>query len=157
MQASPNSAQAHFLKARLAWMTGDLPAVEREVDRAEELGFTQQPLARLKGLLLSLGTRKSEAELILRHELDTSQGADREVAEALVRMYMESFRLMDATVVLDRWMKAALGMRVRTCFKPRLMCAFKRVPRSSLAATRRRSSATAVSTRRDWAWPSSFT
>ncbi len=107
LEASPDSAQAHFLKARLAWMDGDLPAVEQEVDRAEELGYTEQPLARLKGLLLSRGTRKSEAELILRHELDTSQGADREVAETLVRMYMESFRLGDATVVLDRWMKAA--------------------------------------------------
>jgi tetratricopeptide (TPR) repeat protein len=107
LEASPDSAQAHFLKARLAWMNGDLPAVEREVDRAEELGYTSQPLARLKGLLLSRGTRKPEAELLLRHELDTSRGADREVAETLVRMYMESFRLLDATVVLDRWMKAA--------------------------------------------------
>jgi tetratricopeptide (TPR) repeat protein len=107
LKTSPESAEAHFLKARLAWLEGDLGVAQAELDGAEKLGQPQQDVARLTGLLLARGTRKAEAEPHLRRALDASQGADREVAEALVRLYMEGFRLNDATAVLDRWMKAA--------------------------------------------------
>ena len=107
LKASPESAEAHFLKARLAWLDGDLPVVQGELDQAEKLGHPQQARARLTGLLLTRGNRKTEAEPLLRQALEAAQGADREVAEALVRLYMEGFRLKDATAVLDRWMKAA--------------------------------------------------
>ena len=107
LKDSPDSAEAHFLKARLAWLKGDLPVAQGELDNAQKLGHSKQAVARLMGLLLARGGRRDEAEPLLRQELEASQGGDREVAEALVRLYMEGFRLKDATKVLDRWMKAA--------------------------------------------------
>jgi tetratricopeptide (TPR) repeat protein len=107
LQASPDSAEAHYLKARLAWSVSNLRAVEEELTRATELGYSEQQTARLKGLLLARGDQKPEAERLLRYELDAAQGADPEVAEALVGLYMGSFRLRDATSVLERWAKAA--------------------------------------------------
>jgi tetratricopeptide (TPR) repeat protein len=107
LKASPDSAEAHYLKARLAWSVSNLRAAEEELTRATELGYTEQQTARLKGLLLARGDRKSDAERLLRYELDASHGADPEVAESLVGIYMGSFRLNDATSVLERWAKAA--------------------------------------------------
>ncbi len=107
LEHSPDSAEAHYLKARLAWTQNKLRVVEDELTRAEELGYPEQQLAGLKGMLLARGTKKTEAEPLLRYELDASQGANREVAECLVRLYMASFRLKDAAAVLERWMRSA--------------------------------------------------
>jgi tetratricopeptide (TPR) repeat protein len=106
LKVSPSSAEAHYLKAQLAWSVSNLRAVEEELTRAAELGYSEQQLARLKGLLFARADRKSEAERLLRYELDATRGADPEVAEALVGLYMGTFRLHDAAAVLERWMQA---------------------------------------------------
>ena len=77
LKTSPESAEAHYSKARLAWTQGDLRTVDEELSRAEELGYSQQQLARLKGLLLSRGNRKFEAEPLLRFEFDAPEEAIR--------------------------------------------------------------------------------
>ncbi len=107
LKNSPDSAEAHYLKARLAWTQNMLPVVEDELTRAKELGYPEQQFAGLKGMLLARGNKNTEAEPLLRYELDASRGANREVAECLVRLYMANFRLKDAAAVLERWMRSA--------------------------------------------------
>ena len=45
----------------------------------------------------------SEAEPLLRRALDSSPNPDPDVAEALTRLYLGTFRLGEAAAVLDRW------------------------------------------------------
>ena len=58
LKGSPDSAEAHYLKARLAWTQDKLRVVEDELTRAEELGYSEQQLAGLKGLLLARGEQE---------------------------------------------------------------------------------------------------
>jgi len=107
LRSSPDSAEAHYSKARIAWIQNDFPTVDRELARAQMLGYARQPVARLRGLLLARGNRSSEAEPLLRQALDGSRTLDPEVADALVRLYLGTFRLFEAAAVLDRWMREA--------------------------------------------------
>jgi tetratricopeptide (TPR) repeat protein len=105
LKASPHSAAAHYYKARVAWLQQDLPTVDLELSRARELGYAQASLERLRGLLLARGTQTSEAERLLRPALEDAHGNDPEVAEALTRIYLGTFRLGEAAQILDRWMQ----------------------------------------------------
>jgi predicted Zn-dependent protease len=107
LKTAPDSAEAHYFKARIAWIQNDLPTADQELARAEKLGYSWQPLVGLRGLLLSRGNQKSEAESLLRRHFDTSSEFDSEVSDALARLYLGSFRLNEAAVVLDRWMREA--------------------------------------------------
>jgi tetratricopeptide (TPR) repeat protein len=107
LRSSPRSAEAHYLKARLAWTRRDLGTVQQEIDRAAALGYPPGLMARLTGLLLARTHQAVKAEPLLRRVLDEGRGPDPEVAEALARIYLGSFRMGDARVVLDRWIREA--------------------------------------------------
>jgi tetratricopeptide (TPR) repeat protein len=110
LAVSPNSAKAHYFKARIAWAQNDLATVDEETVRAFELGYERAPLARLRGLLLALSkNQKSEAEVLLREVFDSSRELDTEVAEALARIYLGTFQLGEAAAVLDRWSREVPG------------------------------------------------
>jgi tetratricopeptide (TPR) repeat protein len=107
LKSDPDSADAHYFKARIAWIGQDLPTVDQELALAEKLGYSWHQLARPRGLLLARGSRKSEAEAMLRWQFDNSSEPDSEVAEALARLYLGTYRLAEAAAVLDRWMRQA--------------------------------------------------
>ncbi len=83
----------------------DLSTVDQELARALELGYNRAPLTRLRGLLLARVNQPAEAEPLLRQAFDGSPNADPEVAGALARLYLGSFRLGEAAAVLDRWIQ----------------------------------------------------
>ena len=99
LKSAPDSADAHYMKAKIAWIKTDLATVDRELTQAERLGYSWHQLARLRGLLLARGGQKSEAESMLRWQYDHSSEPDSEVAEALARLYMGTYRLGDAAAV----------------------------------------------------------
>lgn len=103
LSAEPRSAEAHFLKAQIAWRRGDPATVQTEIERARELGFPEARMARLAGLVLARANRPDQAEPLLRQAFDAGHPADPEVAEALARIYLGSFRLSEAADVLERW------------------------------------------------------
>src|SRR5579885_1956134 len=103
LRASPRSAEAHYLKARVAWARRDLPGVQQELERARALGYPADRMERLFGLLLARTNRNGEAEPLLKRAFEAGREADPEVAEALARIYLGSFRLNEAGAVLDRW------------------------------------------------------
>jgi len=107
LNSSPDSAEAHYLKARIAWIQTDFATVDRELALAQTLGYARQAVARLRGLLLARGHQQSDAEPLLWLALDGSHEPDPEVAEALARLYLSSFRLAEAAAVLDRWQREA--------------------------------------------------
>ena len=109
LSASPKSAEAHYLKARIAWARDDLSTVEQELARADELGSDRAVLARMWGLLLARINQPSAAEPLLRQAFDGSHKADPEVATALARLYLGSFRLTEASAILDRWSREVPG------------------------------------------------
>ncbi len=104
LSSAPRSGEAHYVKARIAWARGDLGTVHQEIERARVAGLSPQAeLDRLWGLLLVRTNQTAKAEPFLRRAFDDRVGPDPEVAEALVRIYLGSFRLADAGTVLDRW------------------------------------------------------
>src|SRR5206468_90013 len=72
-------------------------------DRAGALGYPPEAIGRLRGLVLARAGRPEAAEPLLRSAWEHARGPDPEVAEALARIYLETFRLDRAAAVLDRW------------------------------------------------------
>ena len=107
MTTSPQCAEAHFLKARLAWILNDSVTVEQELSCAEKLGYSGPALDGLKGLSFYRADQKAKAEPLLRSEFNVLPGRNPEVADALTRLYLAAFRLNDAANVLDFWMREA--------------------------------------------------
>jgi tetratricopeptide (TPR) repeat protein len=107
LKSSPRSAEAHYLKARIAWAHQDMGTLHQELERAEALGYPPGRMARLTGLFLARIKQTVQAEPLLRRAFDEGRGPDPEVAEALARIYLGSFRLADARAVLDRWIREA--------------------------------------------------
>jgi tetratricopeptide (TPR) repeat protein len=101
----PRAAEAHYLKARLAWARHDLGTVQQELDKAGTLGYPPPMMSGLRGLLLARTGPMTEAEPLL---VESMQGADRvdpEVAETLARHFLGSFRLGRASEVIERWIR----------------------------------------------------
>jgi tetratricopeptide (TPR) repeat protein len=109
LRASPGSAEAHYLMARVAWARSDLGTFEQEWMRARSLGYPADQMMRLQGLFLARINQSGQAEPLLRRALEESRGPDPEVAEALARIYLGSFRLNEAGAILDRWTREAPG------------------------------------------------
>ncbi len=107
LNSSPRSGEAHYLKARIAWARHDMGTVNLELERAQALGYPPGLMARLTGLFLARTNQTARAEPLLRRAFDEGRGPDPEVAEALARIYLGSFRLADAEAVLERWTRKA--------------------------------------------------
>jgi tetratricopeptide (TPR) repeat protein len=107
LASSPSSAEAHYYKARIAWAQNDFATTDQELARARALGYSWLPLNRLRGLLLARTNQTTEAETILRQVIEGAGTLDPEVAEALSRIYLGTFRLNEAQEVLERWARAA--------------------------------------------------
>jgi len=104
--SSSSSAEAHFYRATIAWAQNDLATTDAELARARALGYSWQPSNRLRGLLLARTNETTEAETLLRQAIESAGKPDPEVAEALARIYLGTFRLIEAQEVLERWARA---------------------------------------------------
>ncbi len=104
LKADPESAAAHFQMAAVAWARADLPRASLELNRARDLGYDREQLDRLRGLLLARSNHATEAEPLLRRAFDQAHPADPEIGGALTQIYLGTFRLGEAGLVLERWM-----------------------------------------------------
>jgi tetratricopeptide (TPR) repeat protein len=109
LMSSPDSAAAHYFKARIAWAQNDLFTVDQELERARILGYDLTPLDRLSGLMLARANQPSKAEPLLHRAFVGAREFDREVAEALARIYLGTFRLSEAAAVLSVWSRELPG------------------------------------------------
>jgi tetratricopeptide (TPR) repeat protein len=107
LRARPGAAEPHVLMARLALEEGRLGAVTEDLNRARALGYPEAGLERFHAIVLSRIGRYTEAEPILVRVLNESRGPDPEAAEALARVYLQTYRLTQAGEVIGRWIKDA--------------------------------------------------
>jgi tetratricopeptide (TPR) repeat protein len=107
LRSEPNSAEAHYFKARVELARGRSQAALRELDRAQALGHPDREVHRWRAFVLVLSGRESEAEPILRRLASTASGPDPEVDEALARIFLQSYRLDAASRALDLWIRDA--------------------------------------------------
>ena len=75
--------------------------------RAMELGYPPSELAPYYAIVQSRGDQHGQAEPVLLKALAESDEPRPEVAEALVRLYLRTFRLREARAPLDRWTRDA--------------------------------------------------
>ena len=96
LRARPRSAEAHYLKARVALALGRPQEAVDELAAARVLGHPAAPLDRLDAIIRANAGRHAEAEPVLRRVLEGSKAPDPEAAEALARVYLETYRFQDA-------------------------------------------------------------
>ncbi len=104
-RSRPRSAEAAYLRARLS-MARDRPSEVLEfLKQARDLGYADPPMNRLVGLIQAKAGSPQKAEPLLRSAWDSLPGPDPDVADALCRIYVESYRFDPALAVLDRWLR----------------------------------------------------
>jgi tetratricopeptide (TPR) repeat protein len=103
LHVMPRASEAHFLKSRVAVADSQLRDAIRELERARALGHPRDELAQLEALIASKAGRLTEAEPTLRNFFDNNPRPDRQVNEALAKVYLETYNLARAAIVLDRW------------------------------------------------------
>jgi len=107
LQARPHSAKAHFLKGRVELARGNVPGAAEGLKRAGVLGYPQSQLGLLQALIDAKLGRHAEAEPALRQAFEEARGPDPQLDEALARVYLETFDLVRAAMVLDRFAREA--------------------------------------------------
>ncbi|MDR3635529.1 MAG: tetratricopeptide repeat protein [Isosphaeraceae bacterium] len=103
LRAHPDSAEAHLLKAQVAYSQGRHSEATEELKNAYDRGARGDSFERLRGLLLVRNRQFSDAEPILLREFAAERAPDPDVDEALTIIYLENSRLKEAGWVLDRW------------------------------------------------------
>jgi tetratricopeptide (TPR) repeat protein len=103
----PSDAEPHALRARVAYAQGDLARAGEELRRARSLGLAGRESSRLEALLLARSGRGAEAEGTLAALLKASDEPDPEAAEALARIFLQTYRLRAAQAALERWARDA--------------------------------------------------
>jgi len=103
----PGDAEPYYLRAKLE-VAADRPAEAFDALRlAGERGFDRTPLGVLAAVLQARAGRVDEARQPLLNAYANANGPEPEVDEALARVLMASFRLSEASKVIDRWQRDA--------------------------------------------------
>jgi tetratricopeptide (TPR) repeat protein len=103
LTAQPDSSEAHLLKGRVAVAIGNLNEAADELKRALALGHPRDQLALLQALIASKLGRHAEAEPVLRTAFEGQQLPDRQIDEALAKVYIETYDLTRSAAVLRAW------------------------------------------------------
>lgn len=103
LSAQPDSSEAHLLKGRLAVAASKPDEAAEELRRAQSLGHPRDELALLQALIESKVGRHAEAEPVLRRAFEQQQMPDRQVDEALAKVYLETYDLTRSAAVLTVW------------------------------------------------------
>jgi predicted Zn-dependent protease len=101
----PHDGAPYYWRARVEVARNHAQPALDAMDEAVRRHYDVAPVAVLRAVLLARAGRHQEAEPILRKAFDESKALDPEVAEALARVYLSTFRLYSASKVLDRWVK----------------------------------------------------
>ncbi len=101
--AVPDAPEAHFLKGRVAVAMGRLSDAALELKRAQALGLPRAELALLQALVATKVGRHAQAEPVLRRAFEEQHAPDRQVDEALAKVYLETYDLTRSATVLQVW------------------------------------------------------
>ena len=99
----PEASEAHLLKSRVAVANSQIREAISELERARTFGHPRDELALVEAIIASKAGRLTEAEPTLKKFFDNNPRTDRQVNEALAKVYLETYNLTRAAIVLDRW------------------------------------------------------
>ena len=103
----PASGEAYYYQAWAA-LAADQPAeASHALEEARRLGFDRSPLDCLSAIGQSRAKRFNEAEPILAQAFLSHVGPQDMVAQELARIYLSTYRLDQATPMIERWRSLA--------------------------------------------------
>lgn len=102
----PGSAEVQFLLGVANRKAGHLDDCRPHMNQARDLGWPEKDI-RFELLLLAFqaGDRKAEAEIRQIISLGMSDSVAEEIYEALAVGYLSEYRISDAAIVIDHWLK----------------------------------------------------
>jgi tetratricopeptide (TPR) repeat protein len=103
LNAEPGSSEAHLLKGRVAVALSNLNEGADELKRAHALGHPRDELELLQALIASKLGKHAEAEPVLRRAFEEQRSPDRQVDEAMAKVYIETYDLTRSALVLKVW------------------------------------------------------
>ena len=103
LKAQPDSSEAHLLMGRVALANSKPDEAADELKQALALGHPRDELALLRAMIASKLGRHAEAEPVLRTAFEGQQLPDRQVDEALAKVYIETYDLTRSAAVLKVW------------------------------------------------------
>jgi predicted Zn-dependent protease len=105
----PEEGEPYYWRARLEVALDHPKEAIDAMDQAVRRGNDPAPIAPLRAVLLARAGRHQEAEPTLQKAFFEGKTFDPEVAEALSRIYLSSYRLSPASKVLERWIRESPG------------------------------------------------
>lgn len=107
LKAAPDSAEAHFQAARLAFREERSDDCIAELEKARSLGLDPASEDVFRAVLVAHSDRFAEAEVILKRALseppDPARGVLPEVPAALAKICLATYRLSEAVRYLELW------------------------------------------------------
>lgn len=107
LKAAPESAEGHYLEARVALGMDRPEGFATGLDKAKALGHPKADLDVLWAVIATKKGRHAEAEPVLRRAFWDARGPDPLVDEALAKVYLETFDFDRAGSVIERWAREA--------------------------------------------------
>ncbi|APW63582.1 tetratricopeptide repeat protein [Paludisphaera borealis] len=101
--AAPDEPEALVTEGRILIARGAVVEAREALKKAIARGVPGPGPALLRALIAAKTGRGAEAVPALHREFAEGRGPDRQVDEALAKVYLEAFDLGRATAVLDRW------------------------------------------------------
>ena len=103
LSAEPTSPEAHLLKGRVAVAMGRPSEAADLLKQAHALGGPRDELDLLQALIAAKIGQNAEAEPVLRRAFERQSSPDRQVDEALAKIYIETYDLTLSAAVLQVW------------------------------------------------------
>ena len=107
LSVDPNAAEAHYLQAKVELARDHGQEALESMGSALKLGYAKEPLTALRAVMMARAGKSDEAEAPLAEALHSSDAPQPEVAEALAKIYLATFRIDAARHTVHRWMKDA--------------------------------------------------
>jgi tetratricopeptide (TPR) repeat protein len=105
LETRPFYAKAHFLLARACRRSDDLAGWQRHLSRAEALQWSRDEIELERRLLRAQAGRSRDVDRILLSYLDSFHPETGLIYEAVVKGFLESYRLEEAVSWASRWLE----------------------------------------------------
>ena len=102
LSAKPGSAEAHYYMGWLALAFDQPGDAIKAIEQAKKFGFDSEPIACLVAICRSRAGRINEAEPILERAFRQESEPRLEVAKEMAKIYLGTFRLVQAKEAIDR-------------------------------------------------------
>lgn len=103
LAAAPDDPEAHLIEGRILIARGAVVEAVEALKKAVALGGPDEGAVLLRALIAAKTGRGAEAAPPLHRAFAEARAPDRQVDEALAKIYLETFDLGRATAVLERW------------------------------------------------------